>query len=172
MILFIWEREQSKRQSTSEDTGQRESEKQTPHWAGSTMRGLIPGAWDHDLSWWQTLNWLSHPISSDFLISSLFRRKGNSNIWYCISIARIIVVNTVYEKNSWVRNLLSCFHLCYIFCLKYPWLHLCHNVASISRHSSNAYPVKNNLFHIRALSFPIFSTNLCASFNMLSDRHK
>ena len=34
-------------------------EKHTPHWAGNPMRGLIPGPWDHGLSWTQTLNQLS-----------------------------------------------------------------------------------------------------------------
>ena len=48
-------------ESTSQGEGQREREKQTPHWAGSLMQGLITGPWDHDLSQRQTLNWLSHP---------------------------------------------------------------------------------------------------------------
>ena len=41
--------------------GQREREKQTPHWAGSPMCGLIPGPQDHDLTWRQQVNQLSHP---------------------------------------------------------------------------------------------------------------
>ena len=36
------------RESMSQGEGQRE--KQTPHWAGSLMQGLIPGPWDHSLS--------------------------------------------------------------------------------------------------------------------------
>ena len=47
--LFIWERERGHKQ------GDRQREKQTPCGAGS------PELWDHDLSWRQTLNWLSHP---------------------------------------------------------------------------------------------------------------
>ena len=49
------------RVSMSGVEGQREREKQTPCWAGKSTRGWIPGPWDHDLSWRQSLNWLSHP---------------------------------------------------------------------------------------------------------------
>jgi len=39
------------RDSTSRERGrQREREKQAPRRAGSLMRGLIAGPWDHDLS--------------------------------------------------------------------------------------------------------------------------
>ena len=41
--------------------GQREREKQTLCWAGSPILGWIPGPRDHDLSYRQMLNWLSHP---------------------------------------------------------------------------------------------------------------
>lgn len=37
-----------------------EREKQIPHWAREPNTGLFPGLWDHDLSWRQTLNQLSH----------------------------------------------------------------------------------------------------------------
>ena len=36
--------------------GQREGDKQTPHWVWSPMWGSIPGPWDHDLSWNQELD--------------------------------------------------------------------------------------------------------------------
>ena len=51
-ILFI--REQSGRDR------EMERQRQTPHWARSLMRGSIPGPLDHDLSWGQVLNQLSH----------------------------------------------------------------------------------------------------------------
>ena len=58
-FLFIWERErENEKESTS---GERESEKQTPCWAGSLMWDLNPGLWDYDLNQRQVLNWLSHP---------------------------------------------------------------------------------------------------------------
>ena len=48
--------------------GKRES---VPEWAGAgiPMRGSIPGPWDHDLSWSQTLNQLGHlgtPLTFSF----------------------------------------------------------------------------------------------------------
>ena len=39
----------------------REKENQAPCSAGSLMQDSIPGPWDHDLSWRQILNRLSHP---------------------------------------------------------------------------------------------------------------
>ena len=49
----------SERESTSRGSS-RQREKQAPHRARSHMRDLIPGPWDHDLSWRQMLNWLSY----------------------------------------------------------------------------------------------------------------
>ena len=65
-LLFwrcIW---QGERMRESMNTGrrssrQREREKQTPHWAQNLTWGLIPGPWDHDLSWGEMLNCMSHP---------------------------------------------------------------------------------------------------------------
>ena len=56
--LLIWERARAR-------GGAGEREKQTPHWAGSPMRGSIPGSQDQDLSWRQTLSWLSHHHLTD-----------------------------------------------------------------------------------------------------------
>ena len=58
-ILFIHEREREVHMSWGE--GQRERDKQTPHWAGSLKQDSVPGPGDHDLSQRQTLNQLSHP---------------------------------------------------------------------------------------------------------------
>ena len=55
VYLFMWVREHE------QGEWQREREKQTPCWAGSPKWGSIPGPWDHDPSWRQTLNHLSHP---------------------------------------------------------------------------------------------------------------
>ena len=57
-ILFLYLRE---RKSTSRSGKQMEREKQTPHWAGSSMWNSIPGPWDPNLSGRQMLNQLSHP---------------------------------------------------------------------------------------------------------------
>ena len=57
-IFYLSERE---RESTNMGKGQREREKQTPPRSRKPMYGSIPGPWDHDLSWRQTLNQLSHP---------------------------------------------------------------------------------------------------------------
>jgi len=45
-------------------------------WAGTPMRGSIPGLQDHDLSWRQTLNWLSHPGSPDSKYLLIIRFKN------------------------------------------------------------------------------------------------
>ena len=61
-IYFIFLKSLFDRESTSRGSGrQREKEEQVPHWTGSPMQGSVPGPWDHDLSWRQTLNQLSHP---------------------------------------------------------------------------------------------------------------
>ena len=50
------------RESTSRGSGrQREREKQAPHGAGSLMWDSILGPRNHNMSWSQMLNWLSHP---------------------------------------------------------------------------------------------------------------
>ena len=56
-FLFIYLTESTSRQSDR----QREREKQAFRWARSLMWDSIPGPWNHDLSWRQMLNWLSHP---------------------------------------------------------------------------------------------------------------
>lgn len=43
------------------ERAQREKGKETPHCAGSPMRGSVPGPWDHDLSQRQMLIQVSHP---------------------------------------------------------------------------------------------------------------
>ena len=45
----------------SGQTGGEEEEKQASHWAGILTWGWIPEPWDHDLTWRQKLNQLSHP---------------------------------------------------------------------------------------------------------------
>ena len=57
-ILFIWERE-----SKSGEERQSEMESRLPAQQRHPlpMKGSIPGPWDHDPSWGQTLNQLSHP---------------------------------------------------------------------------------------------------------------
>jgi len=50
IYLFIFQRVGEHKQ------GEWEGEKQASRWAGSLMRGSIPGPWDHDLSRRQTFN--------------------------------------------------------------------------------------------------------------------
>lgn len=56
LLIYLFEK-------TEQNQGewQREREKQTPHRAGSLTQGSIPGPWDHELSWKQTLHQLNHP---------------------------------------------------------------------------------------------------------------
>ena len=61
---FIYLRERQKVQERTNrrgGEGQKEREKPSPRWTGRPIRGSTPGSWDHDLSWRQTLYWLSHP---------------------------------------------------------------------------------------------------------------
>ena len=53
-----------------------EREKQAPHQTGCPMWGSIPGSWDHDLSWKQMLNTLSHPGSSRSRLLTLENKQG------------------------------------------------------------------------------------------------
>ena len=50
------------------------------YWARSLMWGLIPGPWAHDLSWRQTLNWLSHPGAPEINTVNIL-----VNIWHYFS---------------------------------------------------------------------------------------
>ena len=60
---------------------QKVREKQTPHWAGSLMQGEIPGRWDHEPSWRQLPNKLSHlgTLVSDRFLNGL--RLHNCMLW-------------------------------------------------------------------------------------------
>ena len=55
--------------------GEEQREKWTTRWAGSLTDvgpgGLIPGPWDHHLSWRQSPNWLSH-LCTPFFFKILF----------------------------------------------------------------------------------------------------
>ena len=55
IFLIIYYLRKSNREHKQRER-QRERKKQTPHWAGSLMRGSIPGPGDHDLSGRQMLN--------------------------------------------------------------------------------------------------------------------
>ena len=58
-FVFIYLTERMRKRAQAGGAGE-EREKQTLHWAGILMQGLIPGSWYHDLSWRQTLNQLRH----------------------------------------------------------------------------------------------------------------
>ena len=59
--LFNWHRDTEREHEQRE--GQREREKQMPHWAGSPTPDSIPGPRDHDLNRRQMLHQLSHPCA-------------------------------------------------------------------------------------------------------------
>ena len=55
-FIYLFETE-----TAEAEVWQKEREKQTALWAGNPMWSSIPRPWDHDLSWRQTFNRLSHP---------------------------------------------------------------------------------------------------------------
>ena len=57
--IYLFERDRE-RDSKRESPSRGEKEKKAPPWVESLTWGWIPGPQDHDLSWRQTLNWLSH----------------------------------------------------------------------------------------------------------------
>ena len=76
----------------------REREKQVPCWARSLMWGSIPGPWDHDQSWRQMLNWLSHPVP--LLISNY------DMMWYWSSLyMKLTCTNNLHQLCCWKVSL-------------------------------------------------------------------
>ena len=85
IFFSIWELgSEWTRKSKHESGWGAEREKQTSHWAGSPTQGSIPGPSDHDLSWRQTLNWMSHLGAPKvmFLICDLYV-PSNSSEYIC-----------------------------------------------------------------------------------------
>ena len=60
-FIYLFDTERPRESTSRQRGGQREKKKWAPRWAGSPTWGLIPGPRDHDLSWRQKLNRLSHP---------------------------------------------------------------------------------------------------------------
>ena len=97
--LFIWERESMSWRQRMEAEAERE--KQTRHWAGGLTRDLIPGPWDHNLSWRQTLNPLSHPGSLVLIIFfqvCLSNLSNNKNVFPLISNSYLLVKFSVIKS--------------------------------------------------------------------------
>ena len=111
--LFIREREWVKGKR------QREREKQTFCWTGSPMWGSIPQPWDHNLSWKQMLDPLSHPGDPWFVsiyeiicfqlcdLHWLFIISGWSGWQFCFSamatcISAIIAHGILHHGGPWV----------------------------------------------------------------------
>ena len=82
--FYLFERQRAREHELGE--GQMERERQTPRWAGSPMQGSIPGSWDHDLSWRQKFNRLSHPGTTE---SSLFPTDSHSPILACVFLGEV-----------------------------------------------------------------------------------
>ena len=74
--LFIWHRERAEVGGTAEGEGEVGS-----CWAGSPTPGSIPGPQDHDLSWRQTLNQLSHPGAPVWKFLSEFWNDSWNKFW-------------------------------------------------------------------------------------------
>ena len=58
-FIYLFNRERAREHKQEEQ--QRERGKQASRWAGSPMKGSIPGPWNHDPSWRQTLSRLGAP---------------------------------------------------------------------------------------------------------------
>ena len=81
LYLFTWERLRAQAGGAAE----REREKQAPCWAGSPMRGSIPGPWDHDLNWRKTLNWQNHPAAAPWSLLKYFALVRMMSLLCCSS---------------------------------------------------------------------------------------
>ena len=88
------------RENTSSGQGLREREKQTPHWVWSLMQGSISGLWDHDLSWSQMLNQLSHPGVPHWAIFMAKHCIHTS----CYNILISIKSYVTYSFKTWTNN--------------------------------------------------------------------
>ena len=84
-----------KKDIMSKVEGQRE--KQTPYWAGSLMKDSIPGPWEHDLSWRQMLDWLSHLVTHSYSVLMWKEIYGHVILmWYNWLIEQMVLL--VEEK--------------------------------------------------------------------------
>ena len=92
--LFIWDRERENAQAGERGRGKKE--KQTPSWAGSQTQGSIPGPLDHDLSWRQMCNYLSHASA----LGNEFLDKRKQSL-----ILRHLHPTATYIKNGLPRKL-------------------------------------------------------------------
>ena len=95
-----WEREQDQRVRGEEGAGSLLSRK--------PMQGLIPGPRDHDLSWGQTLNWLSHPGAPEYfyLLRGSMRVIGKKVFINEYNIENIMKTNS-NRSNSKIRPRLN-----------------------------------------------------------------
>ena len=83
-------------------------------WIWGLMWGLIPEPWDHDLSWRQLFNWLSHlevplevGLSKHSSTSVLFGTQTLPFIWVCVcgwggSCGRIEFPCALFPSGSWL----------------------------------------------------------------------
>ena len=131
-FIYLKERE---RETTSQGEGLREREKQTPHWAGSLMRGSILGHRDHDLSGRQTLNW-----ATQVPWYSLFNRV-------CI-----VVTHCGFSMHVWWLVILSIF-LCPCWPLMYLLWSICPHLSPIFLLA--CLSIHKSSFHVRDMS-PIY----------------
>ena len=84
--------------------------KLTTCWAGSPMWGWIPGHWDHDLSWRQMLNLLSH-------LGAPPPTNRITNIFICVKKYHFLGVCCISLIPSELEHFLICiWSLGFLFC--------------------------------------------------------
>ena len=117
---FIWERERESMHTSKGSGRQRQREKQVPWGAGSLMWGFHPRALDHDhdWSWRQTLNQLSHPGAPELPVLKWFLHPTYSVSHYP---ALLGLPNTYYYlKQSSVFLCLLTYYLFQKTCMQFP----------------------------------------------------
>ena len=82
---------------------ERERKKQSICWAGNWTFGSIPGLWDHDLSWRQMLNQLSHPGSPH----QEFKKRTHENLSKTYLIGKSVVLHKYCPTNIKYRGILA-----------------------------------------------------------------
>ena len=92
------EHKQEEGQREREKDRERKREKQGPHWAGTLMRGWIPGCWDHKLSWRQTLNQLSHPGAPKYRI--LFLNTLLNQFWGQLEAGHFLFLSSLLSPHT------------------------------------------------------------------------
>ena len=114
--FYLFEREREREREQGGE-GQREKVKQIPCRAGSWMRGSIPGTWNHELSWRQMLNQMSHPGAP---VSDILKLKWISLpyiVFFSLTLGNLhslknglnTVLNSLIGTPGWLSDWTSAF---------------------------------------------------------------